>query len=138
VRGSTRSRETGEMTEQYLLLKEPHCQGFENGRLQTVQHWIDEQKIGIYNKINDKMIQIISLKNRRIPGALDLKSRHLFFSALYDLDGFRIQITENRLLADFQIDSAMMDKALEDDLMLLEVGMQWIERVLFDQNRDGN
>ena len=66
-----------------------------------------------------------------MPGVLDLKSRHLFFTALYDLDGFRSLIINNGLLGDFQINSAMMEKALEDDVALLELGMKWIEHALF-------
>jgi hypothetical protein len=33
-----------------------------------------------------------------------------------------------------QIDSVLVDKALEDDVVLLEVGMKWVERVLFEQD----
>ena len=84
MRGVARSRETGRMTEQFMVLKEPHCCGFNTGRTRTVQQWIDEQGLAIYNEINDKLMQIISLKNSRIPGMLDLKARHLFFTALYD------------------------------------------------------
>ena len=91
-----------EMTEQFMVLKEPHCRGFNTGKTKTVQQWIDEQGIAIYNEINDKLMQIISLKNRRMPGVLDIKARHLFFTALYDLDSFRSQITNNGLLADCQ------------------------------------
>jgi Fe-S-cluster containining protein len=131
IRGLVRSRETGKMTEQFLLLKEAHCLGFKNGKLRTVQLWIDEQKIAVYNKINDKLMQIISLKNRLIPGVLDIKARHLFFTALYDLDSFRSQIINKGLLADAPLDSSLVDKALEDDLTLLEVGMEWIKNVLF-------
>ncbi len=131
MRAVARSRETGEMTEQFMLLKEPHCRGFKKGKTQTVQQWIDEQGIAIYNEINDKLMQIISLKNRRMPGVLDIKARHLFFTALYDLDSFRSQITDNGLLADFHLDSSLVDKALEDDLALLELGMQWVEHALF-------
>lgn len=134
MRGVARSRETGRMTEQFMVLKEPHCRGFDTGNTKTVQQWIDEQEIAVYNEINDKLMQIISLKNRRMPGVLDLKARHLFFTALYDLDSFRSQITDNGLLADYPFESSLVDKALEDDLALLEVGMKWIERVLFDQS----
>ena len=119
------------MTEQFMLLKEPHCRGFSKGKTHTVQQWIDEQGIAIYNEINDKLMQIISLKNRRMPGVLDIKVRHLFFTALYDLDSFRSQITDNGLLADFHLDSSLVDKALEDDLALLELGMLWVEQALF-------
>jgi len=131
MRGVARSRETGRMTEQFMVLKEPHCRGFDGGPTKTVQQWIDDQEIATYNEINDKLMPIISLKNRRMPGVLDIKARHLFFTALYDLDSFRSQIINNGLIADLQFDSSLVDKALEDDLALLEVGMQWIQKVLF-------
>jgi len=134
MRGVARSRATGSTTEQFMLLKEAHCRGFTKGKTQTVQQWIDAQGIAIYNEINDNLIQIISLKNKHLPGALDIKARHLFFTALYDLDNFRSQITKNGLLADLQLDSSLVDKALEDDVALLEVGMKWLERVLFEQD----
>jgi len=133
MRGVARARKTGRMTEQFMVLKEPHCRGFANGKTKTVTQWIDEQGIAVYNKINDKLLQIISLKNRRMPGVLDLKARHLFFTALYDLDSFRSQITNTGLLTDCRFESSMVDKALEDDVTLLELGMEWIQHVLFDQ-----
>jgi hypothetical protein len=99
-----------------------------------VQQWLDEQELALYNEINDKLLQIISLKNTMNPGALDIKSRPMFFTALYDLDNFRSQIIKNDLLADLPIDPSRVDKALENDVALLEVGMEWVERVLFEQN----
>ena len=59
MRAVTRSRQTGNTTERFMVLKESHCRGFDEGKTQNVRQWIDEQKIGIYNKINDKMIQIL-------------------------------------------------------------------------------
>jgi Fe-S-cluster containining protein len=131
MRGVTHTRKTGEMIEQFMLLKEPHCGGFKPGKAQTVKQWIDDQGLSIFNEINDKLMPIISLKNRRMPGVLDTNARHLFFTALYDLDSFRSQITSNGLLADFHLDSSLVDRALEDDLALLEVGMEWIKNVIF-------
>jgi Fe-S-cluster containining protein len=134
VRALSRSRQTGEVTEQFMVLREPHCLGFKEGKPQTVPQWIDEQDIAVYNEINDQMMQIISLKNRLVPGPLDLKSRHLFYIALYDLDNFRSQIKKNGLPDDFHIDSTTIDKAMEDDVVLLELGMKWVKRVIFDQS----
>jgi hypothetical protein len=133
VRGLSRSRQTGNLTEQFMVLKEPHCLGFREDAEQTVRQWIDGQEIGIYNEINDQLIEIISLKNQLLAGPLALKSRHMFYLALYDLDNFRTQIKKNGLLDDFDIESKSLDKAMEDDLALLELGMQWIKKVLFDQ-----
>ena len=115
-----------------MVLQEPHCLGFREGGKQTVQQWMDGQEIAIYNEINDKLMQIISLKNQLMPGPLDLKSRHLFYTALYDLDNFRSQIAANELLDNFDIDSAIRIKARADDVELLKVGMEWIKAVLFN------
>jgi len=131
MRAVGRNRQTGEMTEQFMLLKEPHCRGFDQGDSRTPAQWISEQEVAVYNEINDKLMQVISLKNTRMPGGLDGKARRLVHTALYDLDGFRSQITDNGLLANHRLDSALADKALEDDVALLELGMQWIKQVLF-------
>jgi len=133
VRALARSRQTGEITEQFMVLQEPHCRGFEKGCKRTVKQWMDGQEIAIYNAVNDQLMEIISLKNQRMPGPLDLKSRRLFYTALYDLDNFRSQIKQNRLLEDFDVDAATMDTAMADEVALLELGMQWIKGVLFDQ-----
>ena len=132
VRALSRSRETGETTEQFMVLREPHCLGFKGCAKQSVQQWMDGQEIAIYNKINDQLMQIISLKNRLMPGPLDLKFRHFFYTALYDLDSFRSQIQKYGLLDDFDIDSTTIDKAMEDDVGLLLFGMKWVEQVLFE------
>ncbi len=133
MRGVARSRETGEIEEQFAVLREPHCRGFDQSGRQTVKQWIVEQGVVDCNEINDKLMQIISLKNTRMPGSLDSKSRHLFFTALYDLDSFRSQITDNHLLADLQFDQQLVNQALQgDDVALLEVGMLWIKQILFN------
>ena len=134
MRAVTRSRSTGEMTAQFMLLRESHCLGFEEGISRTLQQWVDEQGLAVYNENNDNLMQIISLKNRLIPGPLDLKSSHLFHTALYDLDNFRWQIQHNGLLDNFHINSRIMDAALKNDVALIELGMKWIKWVLFDQN----
>ena len=134
MRGLTRSRSTGQMTAQFMVLRESHCLGFEKGKTRTLRQWNEEQGLAVYNENNDKLMQIISLKNRLIQGPLDLKSSHLFHTALYDLDNFRLQIQNSGLLDNFHIDSRMMDAALKSDDALLDLGMKWIKHVLFDQN----
>ena len=133
VRGLARSRGTGKITEQFMVLEEPHCLGFGSSRKQTVSQWMQGQEIEVYNAINDQLMGIISLKNQLMPGPLDLKSRHLFYTALYDLDNFRTQIQDNGLLDDAGIDAARIEKALEDEVVLLKLGMEWIKGVLFNQ-----
>ena len=94
VRAVSRSRATGVVTERFMLLREPHCLGFRQGSPCTVQQWIVDQKIADYNEINDKLIRLISLKNRRSRGALDLKSRRLLFYCV--IRPGRVSVPHNR------------------------------------------
>jgi Fe-S-cluster containining protein len=133
VRAISRSRESGKITERFMLLNEPHCLGFNEPKEQTVRQWIKEQGIETDNPINDKLMEIISLKNRLRPGPLDLKSRHLFYVALYDLDNFRKQIFNNNLFGGFKVNPQKLAAAKIDDTTLLEIGIEWVKQSLFKE-----
>lgn len=132
MRAVTKSRSTGRTTERYMVIKESHCQGFEEGKTRTLKQWMQDQGVLIYNEINDRLIHIISLKNLLIPGPLEDKSRYLFSMALYNLDEFKSQIQSNGLLSEFDVNPNIVDAALESEVALLDLGMKWIERVLFN------
>ncbi|QTA89843.1 Putative zinc- or iron-chelating domain-containing protein [Desulfonema magnum] len=125
ARLASRSRETGKITEQYVLLKESHCLGFEQEQTWTVREWVKNQDIEIYNEMNDLLMEVISLKNRLHPAPLDIKARHFFHMACYDLDAFRSQ------LDNFNLDADTLEAAKKDDTELLKLGMQWIKKTLF-------
>ena len=131
ARAISRCRETGNISERFALLKERHCLGFKKRKGQTVRQWIKDQEIEVYNHINDQLMEVISAKNRLPPGPLDLKSRDLFYMALYDLDSFRTRIFENSLFDHFEADPQMLETARTDDTALLEIGMEWVKQVLF-------
>jgi Fe-S-cluster containining protein len=137
VRVASRSRETGKITEQYMLLKEPHCLGFDQGKMQTVREWIASQGIAVYNEMNDLLMEIISLKNRLMPGPLDIKSRIFFYTACYDLDRFRSHIFEKGILKDHNLDAARLDLVKQDDTALLRLGLESIKKVLFGDRLNG-
>jgi hypothetical protein len=128
-----RNRQTGKLTEHFMLLKEPHCKGFHTGKHQCVKEWIENQGLMIYNEINDLMMEIISLNNKTIPGPLDLKSRHLFHMACYDIDSFRDKIFNKGLLNPAEYDAALLVKADEDDTALLRISLKWVQKMIFDQ-----
>ena len=130
ARAVSRSRETGKVTEHFALIKEPHCLGFEQETTQTVRQWIENQKISEYNKMNDMLMEIISLKNHTKSGPLDMKSSHSFHIALYDLDRFRSHIFEKGLFNDFHLDSNILEVVKNDDVELLKLSHRWIKQIL--------
>ncbi len=131
VRAISRCRQTGRITERFMLLHEPHCLGFDELKEQTVRQWIKHQDIEVYNHIDDHLMEIISLKSRLRPGPLDLKSQDLFYTALYDLDDFRDQVFNHTLLDDFEVHPEKLAVSETDDTVLLEVGMEYVKQVLF-------
>jgi len=131
VRVVSRSRETGRMNEQYLLLKEPHCLGFNQEQTQTVGEWVESQGLSIYNRTNDMMMEIISLKNQLMPGQLDIKSGLMFQMACYDLDKFRSHVFEKGILEGRNLDNNTIQALKSDDEALLRFGLQWIKETLF-------
>ncbi|CAB5128941.1 hypothetical protein D3OALGA1CA_3103 [Olavius algarvensis associated proteobacterium Delta 3] len=133
ARALSRNRETGELTEHFALLKEPHCCGFDQDGSQTVEEWVEDQDLADYNRMNDRMLEIISIKNQRHPAVLDIKSQYLFRLALYDLDEFRDQVFEKGILADMKLDPDQFEAARTDDVALLELGMLFIKKELFGE-----
>lgn len=132
MRMASRSRETGHITEQYILLKEPHCMGFQQNRSWTVREWIEAQDLAVYNRMNDLMMEIISLKDRQIPGPMDIKSKLAFHMALYDIDTFRSQVFDKNILNPWDLDSKTLDVLKKDDVEVLKYGHKWIKKILLE------
>lgn len=131
ARAVARSRETGRLTEYYALIEEPHCRGAESGRKIRIRDWIDSQEVTVYNRMNDRMMEIISLKNRIRPGQLDGAEADRFTMACYDLDRFRRAVFEEELLAGEAVPESLLKAARDDDEALLELGLLWIRQTLF-------
>ncbi len=131
ARAIARSRETGEIAEYFALIEEPHCKGFGRQTGQTVEEWLKGQKVDKHNQENDKLMELISLKNRILPGKLEGAQSDKFYLALYDLDEFRKEIVEKDLLAEFNIPEAVLKKIKADDEALLNFGIKWVKTMLF-------
>ncbi len=132
ARLASQSRKTGEITEQYMLLREPHCLGFNQAKVWTVQSWVSDQGIAAYNQMNDLLMEIISLKNRLIPGPLDITASRMFHMACYDLDTFRSNILQKDNLDDWNVDVAALAAVENDDEALLKLSLNWIKYKLFE------
>lgn len=133
----SRNRESESLSEYYMMIKEKHCLGFSEVKEQTVSEWITEQGIEPYNRMNDMLMEIISLKNQIIPGELDIKSGYLFRMALYDLDKFREHLHSNKIQTnDFNEEEIKASE--QDDTALLKIAFSWIKQNLFTKNSSIN
>ncbi len=133
ARAVSQSRETGQLVENYALMQEPHCKGFGQKRTQTVREWIQDQEIGEYNRFNDMLMVIISLKNQNKRSPLDLREQHLFRLALYDLDAFQEHIRTQGTPDGLPLEEGEPEALLVDELRLLAFGHRWLRWMLFGQ-----
>jgi Fe-S-cluster containining protein len=132
ARAISRDRKSGSIKAHFALLKEAHCCGHQQDETQTVQQWIADQELAEYNRHNDKLIQIITLKNQHKPGPLDLVSRRQFHLAMYDLDNFREKLSNGNWVSDATLPQDLVQAAMDEDLALLHIGYIWIATNIFN------
>jgi hypothetical protein len=131
ARGVSRNRKTGQLTEQWALIREAHCLGHQSEHAQTVNQWIDDQQLATHNHMNDLMLELISLKNSYCPGPLKPVDYRRTYTALYDLDTFR-QERQGHAEAPATISGATTDAPAEnDDLNRLRLSMAWVRQHIF-------
>ncbi len=131
ARGVSRNRETGQLTEHWAIIREPHCLGFDGGRSQTVRTWIADQQIADHNRMNDMMLELISLKNQYRPGVIGPTDARTVYTALYDLDAFRDKIFNNQDMVGIPVDAHIRERAATHDRDLLIVAMAWVGQRIF-------
>ncbi|WDP91432.1 MAG: YkgJ family cysteine cluster protein [Desulfobacter sp.] len=134
ARAIAKDRATGEIREYFALIEEEHCKGFsEKGSGPTVAQWLESQDVATHNLHNDKMMELISLKNQIMPGQLEGFQSDISYTSLYDLDEFRAQIKTGGLLKDIDLPGGFLEK-IESDEALLDFGIQWVKYQIFGRD----
>lgn len=120
----------GECTESYFVIREPHCLGFKEDKTWTLEAWKKSQRLEPYNRMNDLMMEIISLNNQS-KRELNREEADLFYMACYDLDRFRDFAFKKGLWKETLLEIEHPGTALEEDVALMRFGMDWIKKRLF-------
>lgn len=128
----SRDRETGQVTEQFAIIKESFCYGHTQANNQKVRDWIIDQKLLEYIEANDLLMEIIYLKNLLRPGPLDRRTSYLFSLACYDIDRFRTYVDQGKLNGLWK-KTEHIPISMMDDETLLKLSLEWIKSTLFKQ-----
>jgi len=111
---------SGIRKEVFVLLQEPHCQGFSQKTAYTVQSWHHDQGINEYNQYNDIFLPIFNSKFFNDGNRLTEKRAELFILALYNTDQFKEDYPE------------VCSGLLEDVDATLTAISSWLEPRLFE------
>lgn len=107
----------GGRREWHVLIREPHCHGFEAETLFSSATWTADQGLEPYNRYNDEWMALLQHPRIRQGALLGREQRELFLLALFNLDEFRL------LLASREVTPG---SGTADDPGLLSFAVGWL------------
>ncbi len=126
---AVRCLENGNIEEYFVLIKEDHCQGFQEPVSQNALQYSEAQEVLIYNRFNDAVAEILqhdAIRKGLIPSA---KQVELFVLSLYDIDRFR-ELLQSDQLDPTTLETIDKNRAMKDEELLL-FAIDWLSRQLF-------
>ena len=130
-RGTVRDRDSGTVSERFIVLREPHCCGFEEKTEHTLQSFMNSQELDPYNRFND-LLTTITQHQRWAEGMQPTELQvDLFRTALYDLDTFRSRLAGGGTGQAISSAIAVPAEVFEDDEALLEFSMRYLQALFF-------
>ncbi len=123
----------------HFLVKEAHCKGHAEDKLQSVAEFRGEQGIEA-NEEHDRgwidiLMKMASWKSIGGPGGKDpsIQTKRMFFMVSTDVDAFRRFVFETKFLDTYLIDPEVIERLKHDDLAVLRLGFDWMKNVLFNE-----
>lgn len=126
--------------EQYFLVREAHCKGFEEKAQWTIDTWLRDQGIEPYNRMNDRYMRLMARYKSMADGAI-LSNKHATMAllCLYQQDRFLDLIRSTHLLSRVTLtgeyaeqgEEAVTQSIFDDAEARLWFGFDWVELVLF-------
>ncbi len=126
ARASRLHRVHGSVLENYFVLHEDHCRGFDEERRWTIGQWLENQGLQDYYELNDLWMAIITHPNLR-KASLPQKQQQMFCIASYDSDAFQQMVFQSRFLSLFQIEEAEIERIQVDETALLRLAFKWMQ-----------
>ncbi len=120
------------VAESLVLIREPHCRGFEEAGNQTVSEYLHGQGLEQYNRYNDALLPL--LQHPQIQQGQFRPTRQQldqYMLALYDLDQFRREMSDGRIAMQRPLTPQQIKGLAGDDEELLLLGIRWLLQEFF-------
>ena len=123
----------GVISDYYALLKEDRCKGHdsEDCKAYTLGEWLDEQGLKEYSEMDKLFREVTTHEFFDAGGMLNEQKMHMFHTAAYDVDRFRIFVFETKFLQVYDIPEDRLEKMKTDDVELVKFAFEWLRFSLF-------
>lgn len=121
------------MQEQYVLVKESHCKGFQEVANHTPYNYLREQGMDEYSRFTDAILSV--LQHKKIQEGFRPSRQQLdqFILALYNLDLFRQEMSDGRISMQRPLTNSELQGLAGNDNQLLFLGINWLKQELFGE-----
>lgn len=121
------------LEEQFFLVQEEHCRGFEQQQTWNLASWTSDQGLEPYTASNDSFSQLMAaVKAAGTP--LHPKHGTMCLLALYQLDRFQNFIRDVNIFQKIEVPQERQQAVLEDEEACLNFALDWVELLLFGKN----
>lgn len=127
---ATKTGPSGEVVEQFFVVREPHCRGFEEGTDWTSGDWLGDQELQEYNRNNDRYMLLLA-KAKELGARLDQRQANMVFLAAYNVDGFKDFLLNTGLFSRLDVSPEDQEAILSVETRRLLFAMDWLELVLY-------
>ena len=127
---ATKLDEHGNVVEQFFVVREPHCRGFEQTAVWDAPGWLADQDLAVYNRFNDRYMRLMALARGK-GAALTPKQTQMVWLAQYEPDAFQEFIARLDLFRLVEIDETRKAQVLADEEASLIFGLDWLELAFF-------
>lgn len=127
---ATRLDADGRVVEQFFVVREDHCRGFEETADWGAPQWLADQGLEAYYAFNDRYMRLMALAKER--GArLSQKQANMVWLCQYRPDAFTAFITQMGILERLEMSEERKGEVLADEEACLTFGLDWLELTLF-------
>jgi len=132
-RATSRPEGKKDTIERFFIVKEDHCQGFQEDKEWTIAEWVCNEGLDEYNDMNDEWMEVIT-SFKGLGEEKDLPRKIQMFSmASYNPEKFRDFIFKSRFFSLFEVDSGLRERLASDDKALLKFSIKWLRFSLFGE-----
>ena len=121
----------GKTQELFILVREPHCRGFEVAQEKDAAAWMTEQGLTPYNKVSNALLPLLRHPKTQQGWRPEPAQQEQYLQTLYQLESFRERVANGEVLL-FASDDKPQRSAAElaqlDDLELLLVAIDWLKK----------
>jgi len=127
---ATRLAQDGSIVQQFFLVREAHCRGFEQEQAWTPETWLQDQGLEEYNRSNDRLTDLMG-RQKKAGQPMSGKHTNMAFLALFQPDRFQAFLQDMKALERLELDEARKRDIMGDEEEALRFAMDWLELALF-------